>query len=540
MPRVRRLLPLLLGVAVLLAGCTGEQPGPASGDGTELRVLGGSELADLAPVLDEAAAATGVRVTLDFTGTLAGADQVASGEAEKGHDAVWFSSDRYLALRPEAQAKLGASAEIMSSPVVLGLRRSVAQQLGWVGRPVSWSEIAAAAGARRFSYGMTDPSASNTGFSAVVAVATALVGGGAALNRDQAASTAPALKDFFSAQTLSAGSSGYLQDAFVKRATGTDQGPPVDGLINYESVLLSMNAAGNLPEPLELIYPSDGVITADYPLTVLSSAPTAAKDAHRRLTEYLRTPDVQKKIMAVAHARPAVPGVPRAAEFGTATLVELPFPASADVVDTLLTSWFDKVRRPSRTIYVLDTSGSMGDDGRIDALHGALAGLAGTDDSLVGKYRRFRGREEVTLLPFNTTPGAPTTYTVAQDDPGPVLAQIAAAGNALVPDGKTAIYDSLIAAYGVAERQIAADPDRFTSIVLMTDGENTAGADLAAFRDYVGTRPEAVRGVPVFPVLFADSDNAAMDEVAQLTGGRTFDARSGSLASAFTEIRGYV
>ena len=57
---------------------------------------------------------------------------------------------------------------------------------------------------------------------------------------------------------------------------------------------------------------------------------------------------------------------------------------------------------------------------------------------------------------------------MAEDDPGPVLAQIASAGNALVPDGNTAIYDSLIAAYGVAERQIAADPDRFTSIVLMT------------------------------------------------------------------------
>ena len=46
----------------------------------------------------------------DFTGTLAGADQVASGAAEAGHDAVWFSSNRYLALRPEAQAKLGPSA----------------------------------------------------------------------------------------------------------------------------------------------------------------------------------------------------------------------------------------------------------------------------------------------------------------------------------------------------------------------------------------------------------------------------------------------
>ena len=146
-------------------------------------------------------------------------------------------------------------------------------------------------------------------------------------------------------------------------------------------------------------------------------------------------------------------------------------------MDTLLTSWFDKVRRPSRTIYVLDTSGSMAEGGRIEALRGALAGLAGADDSLVGRFRRFRGREQVTLLSFNTTPAAPITYTVPQDDPAPVLAQITAAGNALQPAGGTAIYDSLIEADRVAEQQLAADPDRFTSIVLMTDGENTSGGD---------------------------------------------------------------
>jgi Ca-activated chloride channel family protein len=59
-------------------------------------------------------------------------------------------------------------------------------------------------------------------------------------------------------------------------------------------------------------------------------------------------------------------------------------------------------------------------------------------------------------------------------------------------------------------------------------------------RTFAASRPEAVRGVPVFPVLFGESDTGEMQEVAARTGGRTFDARSGSLASAFTEIRGYV
>ena len=544
---MRRLAVVAAALAVL-AGCTtggpdpspGPSPTPTGPQAGVLRVLGGSELADLKPVLDEAAQATGVRVALDFTGTLDGAEQVASGAADAGHDAIWFSSNRYLTLQPGAQAKLGASTEIMSSPVVLGLRRSVAQRLGWVGRPVTWLEIAAAAGAKQLTYGMTDPSASNTGFSTVVAVATALVGSGSALTVEQAASTTPALTNFFAGQTLAAGSSGFLQDAYVRRAAGVDPGPAVDGLINYESVLLALNATNTLPEPLELIYPADGVVTAEYPLTALTSALPQARDDLRKLTEYLRAPEVQRRIMATSFRRPAVPGVALDPVLGTATLVELPFPTQADVVDSLLTSWFDKVRRPSRTIYVLDTSGSMAEDDRIGQLRSSLAGLAGTDSSLTGQYRRFRGREEVTLLPFSDVPDAPQTFTVAQDDPAPVLAQIAAAGNALQPGGGTAIYGSLEEAYGVAERQIAADPDRFTSIVVMTDGANTAGPGLDEFRAFAGSRPAAVRGVPVFTILFGEGDNAEMTEVATLTGGRAFDARSAPLASVFKEIRGYV
>ncbi len=524
----------------LAAGCSGatEQPGPTRGPDVTLRVLAGSELADLTPILDEAAEATGVHVELDLVGTLAGAEAVASGAAEADHDATWFSSDRYLALQPEAQAKLGTTIDIMSSPVVLGLRRSVAERLGWVGRTVTWSEIAAAAGAGEFTYGMTDPSASNSGFSAVVGVATALVGGGAALTAEQARSTAPALREFFGAQTLAAGSSGFLQDAFVRRATGVDPGPPVDGLINYESVLLEMNDSGALPEPLEVIYPADGVVTADYPFTVLAGASQEVRDAHRRLTDHLRTPDVQREIAERTHRRAAVPGVARPPS--AATLVELPFPAQAEVVDTLLTSYFDRLRRPSRTIYVLDTSGSMATDDRIGALRTSLAGLAGADPSLTAQFRRFRGREEVTLLPFDTTPGTPQVFTVAEEDPGPDRGRIADAGAALRPGGDTAIYDSLELAYGIAGEQIAADADRFTSIVLMTDGQNTTGADIDGFRTFVATRPPAVRGVPVFCVLFGESSAEEMTEVATLTGGRMFDARATPLADVFQEIRGYV
>ena len=71
---IRKLGALALGV-LLLAGCSGGSSAPL-GDpepGT-LRILAGSELADMQPVLDEAEKVTGVKVKFTFTGTLEGAE----------------------------------------------------------------------------------------------------------------------------------------------------------------------------------------------------------------------------------------------------------------------------------------------------------------------------------------------------------------------------------------------------------------------------------------------------------------------------------
>ena len=530
---------LVVGALLLTAACTGPT-GDTGSDGpseTTLRVLAGSELSDMKPVLDKVKADTGVTVTLDYTGTLDGAEAVANGSAAKKYDAVWFSSNRYLSLLPEARTKISTQQKIMTSPVVLGLRKSAVQRLGWTGKSVTWAQIAAAASAKQFTFGMTDPSASNTGFSTLVGVAAALSGAGDALATKDVTAVAPRLRTFFAGQALTAGSSGWLADAYVRRATGAAPGGAVDGLFNYESVLLSLNAGGKLTDPLSIIYPSDGVVTADYPLTLLSSASSASRKAYEEVTAALRSPARQKQILTETRRRPIDPTVKLPSSMGDRTLIELPFPAQRDVVDGLLVSYQNTLRRPSRTIYVLDTSGSMQGD-RIAALQSALTGLTGADTSLTGKFARFRAREQVSLLSFSDKTAAPVTVTVPPTGADPALAQIRSAVKALKARGNTAVYDALLAAYALVGPE-ATTGGPITSIVLMTDGENTIGATYDEFKRAFGDLPPAERAVPIYPVLFGESATSEMTGLATLTGGRTFDARGATLTSAFKEIRGY-
>ncbi|MEV6521442.1 substrate-binding domain-containing protein [Longispora sp. NPDC051575] len=536
-------LAALLLVGVCAVRGDGAVEGPA-GEPWTLRVLAGDELADLAPVLDRAAAATGVTVRFGHAGSREIARRVVTGRDLDGYDAVWPASDDYLTVSPGAMGRLGARTQITSSPVILGLRTSVARQLGWDTRPVSWSDIAAAGGAHRFGFAMSDPHDSHSAVSALLGAATALAGEGAALRRDDVVRASRPVRDLFGAQTLRVAGSGELSDAFARHQ---GQVPAVDGLFDYESELLALNASGALREPLTLVYPTDGVVTAHYPLSLLASASPGARNAYVRLVRYLRSPAVQREIMAETRRRPAVPAVRPDAGFGDRRIFELPFPSTAAVIDDLVDAYEGTLRRPARTVYVLDTSGSMAGP-RLADLQAALNVLTGAGQGVgpvpgsgpgVGPGARFREREQTTLLPFGAQPSPATTFDLPPENPGPVLDRIRAFGAGLAAAGGTAIYDALVEAYRVLAGQAAADPDRITSIVLLTDGENNTGRDRAAFVAFHGGLPAGLRSVPVFPVLFADSDAARMRDLAALTGGRTFDARTEPLGAVFAAIRGH-
>ncbi|MER5742207.1 VWA domain-containing protein [Streptomyces sp. NPDC002225] len=529
--RAPRPLAALLSAAVLalLAACSGPggdgspdgpgESGHARRPGT-LRILASSELSDMKPLLEEAREATGITVQPTWTGTLDAVEQLGSGTADRAYDAVWLSSNDYLRLHPDAAAHLTSETPLMTSPVALGVRASTVRRLGWRPSEVTWSQVHRAVAEGRLTYGMTDPARSNSGFSALVSVASGLSGAQAALTDADVRGASGKLKEFFAGQRLTSGSSGWLATAYARRGT-------VDALINYESVLLSLNRDSHTG--LTVIRPRDGVLTADYPLSALTSATPGAKDAVRALTAYLRTPDAQRKLTRDTFRRPVVPSVRPAPPLAAGTRRELPFPGSRSVADGLLHAYENKLRRPSRTVYVLDTSGSMAGE-RLAALKAALTGLTGD----------FREREEVTLLPFGSSVKQVRTHTVDPADPrrGPAALRADTAG--LSAGGETAIYSSLRSAY---ERIGADTASAFTSIVLMTDGENTVGDTARDFTAYYRALPDERRATPVFPVVFGDSDRAELDRIAALTGGRLFDATKergpGSLDGAFEEIRGY-
>ena len=520
----RRVVLILLIVAV--AGAAFSLLGRRGGAEPEtLTVMAGSELENLEPFFPDIERATGVVLTVDYIGTLDGVDRLSGGEQV---DLAWFSHAKYLTLID--RERIVAQEKIMLSPVVLGVKEAQARAWGWVDNPeLSWREIAAKAERGDLRYAMTNPASSNSGFTALMGVVAALSGtdavavGVSDANRD-------AVQGFFRGQALTSGSSGWLADAYVREQE------QLDGIINYESVLMELNESGRLREPLYLLYPKEGIVTADYPLILLNGEKRAAYD---KLVAYLRSPEVQERIMTETLRRPAVPQVDLSNAFPKNILVELPFPGSLEVIDSILYSYLNEVRVPSHAFFVLDVSGSMAGE-RLGQLQSALRNLTGLDESLTGQFARFSDRERLTLLTFSSGVTDVQDFSLsAGAEREAQIERIRSYVGGLNADGGTAIFSALQAAYTLAEVAYETDPDRYYSVVLMSDGENNEGVTEGALLDFHRSLPETTRSIKTFPILFGEADQGSLETVAEETGGRLFDGRGEDLSAVFKQIRGY-
>ncbi len=518
---------------VLLWGCS-QQSGPSGSASTaatpapdqppDLRILAGSELKELEPEIVSAARAAHLAVALSYAGTLEMVDRINQGEP---FDAILPPNGAYpsLALTHKAVAK----EKLFYSRVALGVKESKAHALGWDRAVPNWSEVTQAVKDGKLTYAMTNPTSSNTGMSTLFAVAASI----AKKTEDLAASEVDksALKDFLSGQKLTAGSSGWLADAYVREQDR------LDGLVNYEAVLLRLNERPELREKLTVIYPRDGVISADYPLMLLDPGKRAVYD---RLVAVLKSADFQSNLRR-AYLRPSDPTVERAPALSGATVVELTFPNNLEVIDAVLSAYQADLRRPATSIYLLDVSGSMRGE-RLASLKAALELLTGVDvRSSAARYARFQNREHVVLIPFSTQPWTPTTFAFdnalekqrSEQDLRGFVAQLQARGG-------TAIYSALDLAFQLGHEELANDPSRVVTVVLLTDGMNNRGLAPEEFQArWSGANGSASEPIPTFPILFGEAGSSELESIARQTGGRSFDARNSDLRSVFQEIRGY-
>ena len=530
--RAARMIVIWLLPAVIAAGCGGSQ---SSAPQTVLRILSASENQTLEPIVQRFASQHNAGISFAYQGSV---DIELALEGGVPHfDAVWPSNSLWISLG-DKQHIVKDQESIMRSPVILAVKKSVARRLGWIGRPVRVEDILRAAGAGKFRYMMTSASQSNSGASAYFGYLYAFAGNPPILTAGdlQKRDLRQKIKRILGTINRSSASSGWLKTLFLQKYDY------FDGMVNYESVVIETNQAlvKEGKEPLYAIYPVDGLAIADSPLGYVDHGDKTKAKLFHQLQSYLLTPQVQREILQTGRRTGLLgldPSSAPKAEFNPAWGIDVArvinpirFPR-APVIQQALTLYQTAFRKPSLTVFVIDFSGSMADNGGEDGVKSAMKILL--DQQVASKYLLQTSPQDVTVvIPFSDSPQA--TWKVAGNNPAKLqglLDQI----NATQANGGTAIFSAVMNAYDVVKRY-PGGTDRFPSIILMTDGQNNEGAswdDLRHHIDQIG-----LRDVPVYAITFGEADPSQLSQITQYTSGQIFDGHK-DLVTAFRSAKGY-
>ena len=275
-------------VALALAACGKSEPEPATAPPRRRRaeaqpfsVLATTDLSDAQPLEEMVEKATGVKLRFTFGGTMESTEAVLTGKTKA--DAAWFANAKYLLSDPQGQARVKLQDKIMLSPITVGVSESAAKRLGWddpaMAAKVTWKTITKAAAEGKLNYALSNPATSNQGFMALMGVVAAASDKADALDRRRRRPR----RDRRLPQGLQAGRA--TTPPTWPRSSSSGRAPRVNAFINYESWLLTLNNGGKLREKLVLVYPQEGVSTADYPFMLLQDARRAD---YQKVVAYLK------------------------------------------------------------------------------------------------------------------------------------------------------------------------------------------------------------------------------------------------------------
>lgn len=525
------LLAVLVGLLVVNSGALGPR--------VALHIVSGSENKSLEPLIKDWARDNKADVDITYLGSVDISRELSKG-TETEFDAVWPANSLWIELG-DTQKVVKHDASVLRSPVVLGLRKSIAEDLGWVGRTdITIQDIHEAAQTGKFRLSMTSATQSNSGASAFFGFLYALADNPDVLTMDTLADEGllDGVRDLLAQVDRSSGSSGWLAEALV------DNYDSFDAMFNYEALVIEANqklVSAN-QEPLYTIYPANGLSVADSPLGYISKGDDAKETKFLELQEFLNSKEAQDLLSSLGRRAGLIgldaSGADKAVwnpEWGidlTRAIAPIPTPSS-EVIGEALRLYQTELRKPSLTVWVLDVSGSMGGD-PIQDLKNAMSLLLDPDAAAVNLLQPS-SRDVTIILPFNHNILDPI---VIEGSDATASERALRYVNNLQADGGTDVYYAIYEAFEAMRPYSEAGTlfDFLPAIVAMTDGASDT-ENRTPLLTHMDDTPYT-SDIPIHAIAFGNADKDQLDELSRLSIGRLFTAGD-DLAKALRSAKGY-
>lgn len=490
------------------------------------KLISSTENKDIENELKKFAKNEGINLEIDYAGTIDIMQKLNKGEE---YDAVWASNSIWLYMLDSTKVKTSNSKSTSINPVVFGIKKQKAEELGFVNKNIYTKDIVDAIKKGKLKFSMSNPTQTNTGATAYLGLLATLAGNPEVLreNNLEDENLKNDLTSLFTGLERSSGSEDFLEELFLKGN--------YEAVVTYEFSIINMNkklvAQGK--EPLYILYPVDGVSISDSPLAYIKQGNGEKEEFFKKLQSYVLS-DEGQKILASNGRRTWYGGVKSDVDqkifnkdWGIDTtkyIVPLKYP-NTEIIKKALSMYQTELRKPVHTVFCLDYSGSMSGKGYTqlkEAMNYILDEQKASQDML-----QFASKDKITIIPFNGK-----VIDVWNTDNGVNTKELIEKISTLKPSGSTNIYDTSKTALEELKND---DLNTYNvSVILMTDGMSNVGR-YAEFSEYYN---RLGKSIPVYSIMFGDAYEYQLDEIAQITNAKIFDGKT-DLLQAFKEVRGY-
>jgi Ca-activated chloride channel homolog len=498
----------------------------------------------LAPLIERfnqsGARAGGKRVFID-------AKVVASGEVQseiaagKLQPVLWSPASSFWGrlLNYEADQELVAddNPSIVRTPLVIAMWEQLADAYGYPQRELGYEQLSelavggwAAVGKPQFGsfkYVHTNPDFSTSGLSAVSASYYAAAGKLEGLTVADIARARDQVKRLERSIVHYGDTTLFISEEMRRHGLGYASAAAME-----ETTLIDFNRKAADGPRLVAVYPSEGTFVSDNPLITLQGPwvtreHKAAADVFARFLKREITPEVAgrfgfrpgdetaKPAGLVNEANGVDPAEPR-------TELQLPEPK---VLARIKTTWRAD-RKPANVMVVLDNSGSMGDENKLEHAKEGLRSFLG----------EAAPQDRIGLIKFSTdieqlVPIAPTKIN---------RERLLRAVDTIFPEDETRVRDAILE--GVRRVDAKLDKDAINAVVALTDGnDNRSGRTIEEVAGELAKQAQREAGqIRVFTIAYGDQANKVeLRRYAQESGGKAFIAGTEEIRTVYREISSF-
>lgn len=423
------------------------------------------------------------------------------------------------------------------SPVVIAMWEKVASSMGWPNAAIGWNTLQVRA-SQDANFHWNHPS---TSYASGLLATLAEFYAGAGVNRGltEAEATDPATLDYVKKVEATVRFYGEGESAILDRLK-TDGTSLLDAFVAQEQIVLRWNKE-NPTQKLVAVYPVEGTLWADHPLTLLerysdydhTPLSNPQRDTYYAFASFILAQAAQNQVLA-AGFRPVNTTMDLQAAGS-------PFNSNPDVdalepkttlqippysVIQVIQDFQAYIKKPTNVVLVVDTSGSMGDPNKLPKVKDALVAFIG---QISGKNDR------VGLISFSSGINYSSgLQTLTPDYKDSLTSRV----QALKAGGNTAILDAVLEAYNQIQAQ--GDSQAINAIVVMTDGIENASIH-TNLNGLAQTLTKGKVPVVVFSIAFgSDADSTIMKRLADATNGQFRQADSFNIEDLYKIISTYL